>query len=495
MGQQHNFFAMVRAVALRYFLRIGSEAQSFFRYVSRNISRPRQFALAALCCCVLLAGGYILFGTPSPDEPGPVKEYAAPQDATPAQAERTVRLKVRTDALPYEEALVTSVEEGVKKVDFALVKVREQLAMPRNAIQLEYVENRKTEGHEFHYQRMAVHVASAAENAAGVTGPRGTVPKTAYQQATYPTAETFIDTAGTALAIWAQGAVLLKTSDSTVLITVNAIPTHEIRFVTIAPEELVQHHAPKAGMPVPQVEKEHHELPDSTEVPDEKNLPARLAIVIDDLGESVRIARDIAALDYPVTFSIWPRATNAVSVARIAGKAGKEVMVHQPMEPMRYPQVKPGPGCVFVNMSRDQIRTIIAENVKLVPGAAGINNHMGSAFTQDTAGVAAVVSELQEHDLFVLDSYTHPKSVLYKVSGAAGLKTYKRNVFIDVVHDVASIVHQLKKAERIALSRGQAIAIGHPLKETVAALKEWGKHRNPAVRVVMVQNLAPITVE
>lgn len=380
----------------------------------------------------------------------------------------TMRDRVDPASLPYEEAFDAPMEEGVKKIDYALLQALGSLALDSSAIHLDDIELRKTEGQEYHFQKMRVTSADSAE---------------------------LRDAIASSLITWASNATLTKLTNSTYSISVNGVPTHELALVPATPSQDVETTFPQ---PVPDSTAPpaapSGTTPATRPVPDPHKPPrgsGRLAIVIDDLGESINAARKLTSLSYPVTFAIWPRASHTRQVAEIGTQKGAEIIIHQPMEPEGYPGVHPGPGTVFVHMTPDQIRTVIYENLRLVPEAVGINNHMGSRFTQNRTAVQAAIKELQEHNLFVLDSWTHSKSVLFDEARNAGMITYKRSVFIDVIRDVSSIVHQLEKAERIALTTGQAIAIGHPLPETLAALKAWEARRNRSVSVVTVRSLQP----
>jgi polysaccharide deacetylase 2 family uncharacterized protein YibQ len=91
----------------------------------------------------------------------------------------------------------------------------------------------------------------------------------------------------------------------------------------------------------------------------------------------------------------------------------------------------------------------------------------------------------------VLDSVTHPHTKLYAAASDAGLRAYRRDIFLDVEENTASIIRQLDKAAQVARKHGQAIAIGHPLPETLAALKQWQYRRDPTVLIVPLGNLNP----
>ena len=56
---------------------------------------------------------------------------------------------------------------------------------------------------------------------------------------------------------------------------------------------------------------------------------------------------------------------------------------------------------------------------------------------------------------------------------AAGVPTVERDVFIDNEQVVPTVLAQLAEAEKIARSRGTAIAIGHPHDATLEALRQW----------------------
>lgn len=217
--------------------------------------------------------------------------------------------------------------------------------------------------------------------------------------------------------------------------------------------------------------------------------PARLALVVDDIGESMRAVRRLLQLDFPVTLAVWPYSTHAHSAATEAHNAGREVLVHQPMEPLHYPAANPGEGALLVNMSDKAIRQTLSDAVMRVPYAVGLNNHMGSRFTQSTRGMRVVCTFLKEKELFALDSLTHGKSRFFEIARKTGVPSLKRSVFLDVVHTRHDVLLQLQKAERIAQQEGIAVAIGHPLTVTLDALEEWQRSRDTSVTIVTLQDL------
>ncbi|MFP4658370.1 MAG: divergent polysaccharide deacetylase family protein, partial [Desulfonatronovibrionaceae bacterium] len=215
----------------------------------------------------------------------------------------------------------------------------------------------------------------------------------------------------------------------------------------------------------------------------------KLAIVIDDMGRSRKAASRLAELDFPVTFSILPHSAFSKTVRRIATASKLPIMLHLPMQPDNWPDTDPGPGALFVDMSRDKIRQTARQDLDLVPEAIGVNNHMGSRFTAYQAGMEELFRELRDRELFFLDSLTTPQSVASRISGRFGINLLKRDIFLDNIQDKTAIIFQLRKAEKIASDTGLAIAIGHPYPETLDALETWNKNRDNGVEVVGINDL------
>jgi len=217
-----------------------------------------------------------------------------------------------------------------------------------------------------------------------------------------------------------------------------------------------------------------------------------LTIVIDDMGASLEAAQRLLHMGAPVTLSIWPHAAHAARVADMGWKAGQEILLHQPAEPLDFPAMQPGPGALFTRMSRAEIMAVFSDNLSRVPHVAGVNNHMGSRLTTDKSSVEALCAAAAEHGLFVLDSLTHPNSLLARQAVQQGLAAYRRTVFLDDPLNRDAIRKALREAEQFARKHGQAIAIGHPHAETLDMLQEWLRARDASIRLVPLRVQSPL---
>jgi len=61
-------------------------------------------------------------------------------------------------------------------------------------------------------------------------------------------------------------------------------------------------------------------------------------------------------------------------------------------------------------MDEGEIRRQIETDLTAVPYVSGVNNHMGSRFMEDEAGLAVMMEELAKKGLFFVDSLTTPDS-------------------------------------------------------------------------------------
>jgi polysaccharide deacetylase 2 family uncharacterized protein YibQ len=197
---------------------------------------------------------------------------------------------------------------------------------------------------------------------------------------------------------------------------------------------------------------------------------ASIALVIDDLGRSLDEVRDLAALGVPLTYAVLPFETRTAEVAAALAEGRAEVLLHLPMEGRG--SADPGPGALFAAMSREELASGTRRALAAVPGAVGVNNHMGSVLTADRAAMHRVLGELGGRGLFFLDSRTSADSVAFAVARDLGLPAAERHVFLDPDPAPEAIRAQFRRLLALAADRGTAIAIGHPYPSTRAVLAE-----------------------
>ena len=217
----------------------------------------------------------------------------------------------------------------------------------------------------------------------------------------------------------------------------------------------------------------------------------QVAVIIDDLGFNEPSARMVLTLPIPLTVSVLPFYPASRNVAELAHQAGKEVLLHLPMEPQGYPDyARPGDGVLLVNMSERDILVQLEKDLQEIPHIVGVSAHMGSRFTADLEGMRIVARELRRRGLFFIDNLTTNRSVGKVVAEEADLMYLERDIFLDDDLNRDSIRRQLGKVEEAALRFRKVVAVGHPHPETITELRDWIPHaRARGIQFVRVTQL------
>lgn len=211
-----------------------------------------------------------------------------------------------------------------------------------------------------------------------------------------------------------------------------------------------------------------------------------VTLVIDDLGYNREQARRALALPPPVTAAVLPNAPYTRQIAAAANRAGIGMIVHMPMQGH---EDKRHPGLLHAGMDETALRLRVRAGLAEIPGAIGLNNHMGSVLTTNHAAMDVLMRELKASPgaLLFLDSRTTAESVAHAAAARAGLATVERDVFLDHDIDSAAIERQFERWLAKARGSGCALAIAHPHPETLAVLERLLPHVQGVQRVGLAE--------
>ncbi|MCE1197017.1 divergent polysaccharide deacetylase family protein [bacterium] len=184
-----------------------------------------------------------------------------------------------------------------------------------------------------------------------------------------------------------------------------------------------------------------------------------LIIVIDDAGYSLTQLKPFLALPFPITIAVLPQVEHSAEAASLAADAGKEVVLHQPMQALG--GNNPGPGAIRLGMPREEVASTLAKNLDGLPQAIGVNNHMGSAATRDQPIMAAVLELVKKRGIYYLDSLTAPGTATAALCRELSIPYWERDVFLDNSGDRQSIIGALEEGKKVASARGASVLIGH----------------------------------
>jgi hypothetical protein len=199
----------------------------------------------------------------------------------------------------------------------------------------------------------------------------------------------------------------------------------------------------------------------------------RLAIVIDDMGQSITRLDELLSIGELISIAVLPGLKHSRLTAREASENGLEVLLHLPMEPKDMARNNPGELALLLSLNLEELRERTSAGIDDVYYMTGVNNHMGSRFTEDKGKMQEVLSVIQERGFYFLDSVTSPRSMAMEAALELGIKTGERDVFLDNVREKDAIIARLVESVEVARKNGYAIAIGHPYPETMLALGEF----------------------
>ena len=158
---------------------------------------------------------------------------------------------------------------------------------------------------------------------------------------------------------------------------------------------------------------------------------AQIVFLLDDGGQNLSQLEKFTSLQMPLTIAVLPKLAHSKECAQKIRSAGKEVMLHQPMQSVN-DAVNPGPGAIKPDMSDSEIRAILAQNFDEVGPIAGFNNHEGSAITADAHKMEVIMKYASDNGVFFLDSRTNKDTQVPYVCNALGYSYYERNgLFLD----------------------------------------------------------------
>jgi len=198
----------------------------------------------------------------------------------------------------------------------------------------------------------------------------------------------------------------------------------------------------------------------------------KIALLIDDFGDRWnQFVVSFLNLGIDITISVIPGREKSSIVAHEMKQRGCEVILHLPMEPLNHSYQDNG-YIILTDMSRKKIREVFQRSLNDVPGAVGVNNHMGSKATADLRVMRNLLEEIKARGLYFIDSRTTASTVAYDVARELGLRCAKRDVFIDVDPEENLIKKRLWDLARKARINGFSIGIGHCRPLTLKVLRE-----------------------
>lgn len=215
-----------------------------------------------------------------------------------------------------------------------------------------------------------------------------------------------------------------------------------------------------------------------------KNGKPKMAIIIDDIATKTQL-NEVLNTGLKLTPSVFPISNKNKEMKRAVNNLDF-FMVHLPLEAKKY---KDDLDTITTQDSNHRIELKIKQIKSMLPNVKYINNHTGSKFTENRNSMDRLLNILETNGIDFLDSRTTTKSAIEEISRDTNKYFLQRDIFIDNELDEKSINKQLRHGIYIAKSRGYAILIGHPHKQTIKALKNARDNILKEVDIIYINEL------
>lgn len=227
-------------------------------------------------------------------------------------------------------------------------------------------------------------------------------------------------------------------------------------------------------VPIPPVIKKTEDVK-NTQLPvfPEQNHKKKIAIILDDAGNSLKLAEDILKLPFNITLSVIPFTPFDRETADMVRRYKKELFLHLPMQPKSYPDTDPGKGAILLNTPESLVDIIIKKDVERLGKIDGTNNHMGSALTENAIKIQQVFSYVKKYTDTFVDSHTAKNSVAYELCKKYMDYCGVNRVFIDNMNDYDYIKSRIDDGLGILKNEDRLIMIGHLKPVTVEVIKKY----------------------
>jgi len=215
----------------------------------------------------------------------------------------------------------------------------------------------------------------------------------------------------------------------------------------------------------------------------------KIAILIDDVGNSLQVLEPFLASSIKLNFAVLPFLAQTQKCSELIQTSGSVFILHMPMESKGYEEInKRTKGLLFETMSDDELKLNLEKAINSVgSNVQGFNNHMGSKFTSNQQKMRELLTHAKQKKLFFIDSNTYTKTPengmvenpsqasSYKIAQELEMKTFYNSLFIDNSNEIKDIEKALLSSVSLAKEKGKILIIGHCRENTIKAIQNVKK--------------------
>lgn len=212
----------------------------------------------------------------------------------------------------------------------------------------------------------------------------------------------------------------------------------------------------------------------STYFLEEESRP-RVAIVMTGLGMSEGVTEAaIRSLPPEVSLSFSPYAHNLANWIGLARVNGHEVLLDLYMEPSTYPFDDPGPQAIMTVLNEAENRKRFDWVLSRGNSFVGLTGRMGSRLLARQESLSPVLEDIAEQGLLFVDDRATAASLGFDLARQLDVPAaYSEDMIDEPSANRAAIDAKLNRVERLALTKGAAVALAQPYPVTIERLNVW----------------------
>ncbi len=193
----------------------------------------------------------------------------------------------------------------------------------------------------------------------------------------------------------------------------------------------------------------------------------RAAIILDDLGSDLLVARALTGLQAPLTFAVRPGQPFSKEVAELAALFQHEVLLQLPDDHDRLPGG--APALPSDGTQRADVRRWFDQSLDSVPHAVGLSSKPNLLFTTGSDRTQWTFEFAKDKHLFLIDA------AIPATGACASATTFTvacaaTNIVLDEAGGTAALAPQIETLLQTARTQGDAVAVGHASPALAAAL-------------------------
>ncbi|THF50247.1 divergent polysaccharide deacetylase family protein [Allorhizobium terrae] len=218
----------------------------------------------------------------------------------------------------------------------------------------------------------------------------------------------------------------------------------------------------------------------------------RIAIVVSGLGLSqTGTQKAIRLLPEEITLGFAASGNSLQRWMQDARRAGHEILLQMPLEPLGYPANNPGRDTLLADQSSAKNLALLHKAMASITNYTGIMNYMGARFLSDANALEPVIRDIADRGLLFLDDGSSAQSLSGKFAKAMNMPYAFADLQLDDQLQRDAILKRLDELERIAKRNGSAIGVASAFDESVSTIAEWVREaKSRGIEIVGVSALA-----